>query len=81
MFFVYLLECADQTYYVGATNDLARRLHQHNHSKKGAHYTKIRRPVMLRYAEQYPTLKEARARESEIKKWKREDKANLFSKK
>ncbi len=75
---VYILECADKSFYVGCTNDLERRLKQHNDSKWGAHYTKIRRPVILKYSETFPTLKEARRRESEIKGWRREKKLNLI---
>src|SRR3990167_2298455 len=78
-FYVYLLECADKTYYVGCTNGLERRLKQHNESKWGAHYTKIRRPVILKYSEQFETLLEARHREKEIKGWRKEKKEKLFS--
>lgn len=77
-YFVYILKCADLTYYVGCTNNLERRLNQHNKSKKGAHYTKTRRPVILKYSEQFETLLEARRRESEIKRWKRKDKEALM---
>lgn len=78
MYYVYILECADSSLYVGCTNDLERRLVQHNQSKAGAHYTKIRRPVVLKYAETFPALKEARQREAEIKGWRREKKLALF---
>ena len=77
-YFIYILECADKSLYVGCTNDLERRLVQHNNSKYGAHYTKIRRPVVLKYSESFSTLKEARGRESEIKGWRREKKMKLF---
>lgn len=80
MFFVYILECADKTLYIGSTNDLEKRLHQHNNSKSGAHYTKIRRPVVLKYSEKFETLTEARRREVELKGWKRDKKINLFQK-
>jgi putative endonuclease len=80
MYFVYILECADKSLYVGCTNNLEKRLNQHNNSKWGAHYTKIRRPVILKYKETFETLKEARQRESEIKSWKREKKLELFKK-
>ena len=53
---------------------------QHNNSKSGAHYTKIRRPVKLLYSEIFKTLKEARQRELEIKSWKRAKKLNLINK-
>ena len=78
-FFVYILECADKSLYVGCTNDLDRRLEQHNNSKWGAHYTKIRRPVILKYKEQFKTLKEARKRELEIKGWRRKKKLKLMN--
>lgn len=77
-FFVYIVECSDKSYYVGCTNNLDKRLKQHNESKWGAHYTKIRRPVILMYSEQYRTLLEARKRESEIKGWRREKKEALW---
>ena len=77
-FFVYIVECADKTYYVGCTNSLERRLRQHNDYKWGAHYTKIRRPVTLKYSEQFNTLLEARRRETEIKGWRRVKKETLW---
>ena len=77
--FVYILECADTSLYVGSTNDLKKRLHQHNNAKSGAHYTKIRRPVFLRYSEQVSTYAQARKREAEIKRLKRAEKLELIS--
>lgn len=79
MYFVYILECVDTSLYVGCTNNIERRLQEHNHSKYGAHYTKIRRPVILKYKEEYTTLKEARKRECELKGWRREKKIALFA--
>lgn len=77
---VYILECSDKSLYVGCTNDLQRRLWEHNNSKKGAHYTKIRRPVTLLYSEQFQTLKQARGREAEIKTLTRKKKLDLIGK-
>ena len=77
-YFVYILECADKSFYVGSTNNLERRIKQHNNSKWGAHYTKIRRPVFLVYSEELNTLTDARRRESEIKGWRREKKLTLI---
>ena len=54
-------------------------MEQHNDSKWGAHYTKIRRPAILKYKEEFKTLKEARRRETEIKGWRREKKLELFN--
>ena len=79
-FFVYILRCADDSLYAGCTNNLERRVKQHNDSKRGAHYTKIRRPVALLYSEEFKTLKEARGRESKIKGWRREKKLALIDK-
>ena len=78
MFFVYILECADKTLYIGSTNDLEKRLHQHNNSKSGAHYTKIRRPVVLKYSEKFETYAEARKREGEMKRLTRVEKLALI---
>ena len=78
MYFVYLLQCADQTLYVGCTNNLEKRLKQHNDSKLGAHYTKIRRPVTLKHTETFVTLREARRREEETKGWSRKKKLTLI---
>jgi putative endonuclease len=78
MFHVYILECADETLYVGSTNDLDKRLYQHNHAKNGAHYTKIRRPVILRYKEKWKTYSEARKREAELKRLTRKQKLGLI---
>jgi putative endonuclease len=80
MFYVYILRCADGTLYTGSTNDLDKRLHQHNHAKSAAHYTKIRRPVVLAYSETLATFAEARAREAEIKRMARGEKEKLYEK-
>ena len=77
-YFIYILQCSDRTLYVGCTNDLKRRLNQHNNSKSGAHYTKIRRPVKLLYSETFNILREARRREAEIKGWERKEKLDLI---
>ncbi len=74
----YILECADGTLYCGSTNDLPKRLKAHNGSKAGAHYTKIRRPVVVRHAESFPTFREARQREREIQALPRAKKLKLI---
>lgn len=79
MYFVYILECADKSLYVGWTNNLEKRIHSHNHTKSGAHYTKIRRPVKLKYFEKFRLLSKSRKRENEIKSWTREKKLELIN--
>ncbi len=78
--FIYILECADSTLYIGSTNNLDRRLLQHNTSKLGAHYTKIRRPVVLKYFEKSKSLSAARKREYAIKQLTRAEKLKLIQK-
>ena len=47
MWFVYIVECRDHSLYTGITNDIDRRIFEHNNSKRGAKYTRSRRPVRL----------------------------------
>ncbi len=77
-YYTYILECADKSLYVGCTNNLEKRVKEHNNSKCGAHYTKIRRPIILKYSEKYKTLLKARRREAEIKSWRRDKKIHLI---
>lgn len=76
--YTYILQCTDNTLYVGATNNLEKRLNQHNNSKQGAHYTKIRRPVKLVHHEIFSSLGESRKREAEIKRMTRSQKVALL---
>lgn len=78
MFYTYILKCADNTLYVGSTNNLEKRVVQHNTSKNGAHYTKIRRPVTLVYSENFETYAESRKREGELKRLSRPQKLDLI---
>lgn len=74
---VYILECVDGTYYTGWTNDLEKRLRDHN-AGKGAKYTRGRLPVKVVYHEEFKTKEEAMSREYAIKKLKKRDKLNLI---
>lgn len=78
MYFAYILKCADGTLYCGCTNNLDKRLHEHNNLKSGAHYTKIRRPVKLVYSELCSSLSQGRAREAELKRLTRKQKESLI---
>ncbi|MDB5264693.1 MAG: endonuclease [Parcubacteria group bacterium] len=75
---VYILECADGTLYTGVTTNLERRVEEHNGSNKGAKYTRVRRPVALRYSEEWATRSQAQKREAEIKNLPREQKLVLL---
>ena len=75
---VYILECSDNTLYTGITNDLEKRLEQHNHGKDGAKYTRVRRPVKCVYTETQENRSEATKREFAIKKISRVEKLKLI---
>jgi len=68
MYYVYMVQCADNTLYTGIATELERRVQEHNNSDKGAKYTRTRRPVTLVYSERCPDRSTASKREYEIKK-------------
>lgn len=76
MNYVYIIECADGTYYTGWTNDLERRIKMHSNGI-GAKYTRGRGPVRLVYHEEFDDKKEAMKREYRIKKLTRKEKEDL----
>ena len=78
MCFVYILRCADQSFYVGLTQDLDARLKAHNDGR-GAAYTFKRRPVSLVYSERYESDTQGLARERQLKRWSRSKKQALVA--
>ena len=76
--YVYIVKCSDNSLYTGITVDLERRVEEHNTSKKGAKYTKSRRPVHLVYSEKQQDRSSASKRESAIKKLSRSEKLILL---
>jgi putative endonuclease len=78
-YFVYLLLCADITYYAGVNTDLDRRVREHNGLKKGARYTKTRRPVKLAYYESCENRSLAQKREYELRTLSHSQKEALCS--
>jgi putative endonuclease len=78
-YFVYIVECADGTYYTGITTDIERRVLEHNHSFKAAKYTRSRRPVRLVYSVIIGTRSEASKEEYRIKKLNRKNKIDLIN--
>jgi predicted GIY-YIG superfamily endonuclease len=77
-FYVYILRCADGTYYTGFTGNLLRRYKQHQSGAIPRSYTKSRRPVELVWAGEFETKEEARANEKKIKRFKTESKEDLI---
>lgn len=79
MFYFYIVRCVDNTLYSGKTNDLKRRIIEHNSvDSKSARYTKTRRPVKLVHFEKFKTLSEVLRREHEVKKWPKAKKEKLI---
>jgi putative endonuclease len=75
---VYIVECADGSYYTGVTNDVERRVAQHNDLESATGFTARRLPVQLVFAQQFTSPAEALAMEKRIKKWRREKKLALI---
>ena len=78
--YVYIIECADGTYYTGYTPKLRRRILLHN-SGRGAKYTRGRRPVKLVWHRKYKHFKRAFKREIAIKRLSRAAKERLIASK
>ena len=76
MYWVYILQCIDGSFYTGSTNDVEKRLKAH-FAGLGAKYTKSHKPVRLIYKEKFDTKSEALKREIEIKKLSRKEKEML----
>ncbi len=79
LWFVYILQCADGSLYTGVTTSLDRRLHEHNHLKCGAKYTRTRRPVVLVYNEEQASRSHACKREYQLKQLTRQKKLDLIA--
>mgnify|MGYP000873693802 FL=1 len=77
-FFAYLLRCSDASYYAGHTDDLARRIGQHQ-AGECTGYTATRRPVSLVWSQAFSTREEALAAERRIKGWSRAKKDALIA--
>ncbi len=70
-YFVYILQCSDSSYYTGITNNLEKRIAEHQAGIDKKAYTFFRRPVKLVYFDSFDTPIQAIACEKQIKGWKR----------
>ena len=75
---MYILRCADDSYYTGSTNNLEKRIAQHQHGE-GANYTSKRLPVELIFIEEFPRIDEAFYREKQVQGWTRKKKEALMN--
>ena len=77
MAWIYILECADGSFYTGSTNDLPRRIAEHEQGI-GANYTRERLPVRLVFAEESESIAVAFQREKQVQGWSRAKKRALI---
>lgn len=77
-FCVYILQCADGSFYTGYTKNISQRTKQHQNGT-GAKYTKAHKPQTLAYVENYASRNQAMKREREIKKLSHQQKADLIN--
>jgi putative endonuclease len=78
MAWMYILKCADGSYYVGSTRNLDRRFAQHQ-SGRGSRYTSGRLPVELVYGEEYDRIVDAYTREKQVQNWSRAKREALIN--
>ena len=77
--FLYVLRCADDTFYTGTTTDISRRIDEHNTKRCGAKYTKTRRPVKLVFWLDFENRSKAQKAEHKFKKLTRERKEDIIN--
>ena len=76
-YFVYMVQCSDESIYIGITNDIERRVKEHNFGLNKMSYTYIRRPVKLIFYQEFIQFVQAESFEKKIKKWSRSKKLAL----
>jgi len=76
--YMYVLKCANEEYYTGSTNNLEKRMEEHNR-KEGSNFTWKHIPFELKYHEEFPSIEEAFKREKQIQKWSRKKKEALIA--
>ena len=77
MYFVYMIKNSADKLYIGITDDPQQRLSEHN-SERGARFTSYIPTYKIVFLEEYPTRIDARKREIQIKKWRRDKKDALI---
>jgi putative endonuclease len=78
-YYVYILKCSDGSYYTGVTNDIQRRLYEHQEGLIEDCFTHDKRPVELLFTEEYHDVNESIGREKQIKGWSRKKKEALIN--
>jgi putative endonuclease len=78
-YYVYILKCSDYSYYIGVTNNIEKRVYEHQEGLIEGCYTHNKRPLALMHVEEFTDILEAIAREKQIKGWSRQKKKALIS--
>lgn len=78
-YFVYILLCSDNSYYTGVTNNLERRIYEHENGLDPSSYTFKRRPLKLVFHEMFYDINQAIAFEKQIKGWRRAKKEAIIN--
>lgn len=78
LFYVYIVECCDTSFYIGFTSNLDKRLNEHNSGQHRDAYTYKRRPVVLKWFEQFTDPSQAIKLEKQLKGWSRRKKIALI---
>lgn len=79
IYYVYIVKCSDNSYYTGYTNDLARRINEHNVGLNPASYTYTRKPVELVFYYEFNDVNQAIQFEKQIKGWSRKKKEAIIN--
>ncbi|MCZ4762114.1 GIY-YIG nuclease family protein [Legionella pneumophila] len=79
MFWVYILQCSDKRYYTGQTDNLEKRLTQHQDKMIPGCYTSTRLPIQLKFSQEFMSREEALSAERQIKGWSRRKKEALIN--
>ncbi len=77
-YYVYIIQCFDGTFYTGVTNDIDKRINEHNDGYNPESYTFNRRPVVLKWYEKFTSPAEAISFEKQIKGWSRKKKIAII---
>jgi len=77
-YYVYIVQCNDGFYYTGVTNNVDRRVEEHNEGLDPGCFTFKRRPVVLKYYEHFQNIENAIVYEKQLKGWSRKKKEALF---
>lgn len=78
-YFVYILKCSDNSYYTGITNNMERRLIEHQSGENKIAYTYNRRPIELVFKAEFSNVEVAIEKEKQIKKWAKKKKEALIN--